>query len=76
MGRHVDHRGGLTNFLAIDRETVAVAGLREDDNVVAVNTEPRKFKPVEFNISDVIGRFAWSDWINFINSDWVRNKPH
>ena len=26
MGRHVDHRGGMTNFLAIDRETLAVAG--------------------------------------------------
>ena len=73
MGRHVDHRGGSTNFLAIDRETVVVAGLRDDNNVVAVNTEPRKFKAVEFNIPELIGRFAWSDWVNFVNSDWVRN---
>jgi N-acetylgalactosamine kinase len=73
MGRHVDHRGGTTNFLAIDRETFAVAGLRDDNNVVAVSTEPKKFKPVEFNISELIGRFAWSDWVNFVNSDWVRN---
>ena len=65
MGRHVDHRGGLTNFLAIDRETFAVAGLRDDNNVVAVSTEPKKFKPVEFNISELIGRFAWSDWGEF-----------
>ena len=70
MGRHVDHRGGSTNFLAIDRETVVVAGLRDDNNVVAVNTEPRKFKAVEFNIPELIGRFAWSDWVNFVNSDW------
>ncbi|MBN2295567.1 MAG: NTP transferase domain-containing protein, partial [Pirellulales bacterium] len=73
MGRHVDHRGGSTNFLAIDRETVVVAGLRDDNNVVAVNTEPRKFKTVEFNIPELIGRFAWSDWVNFVNSDWVRD---
>jgi len=73
MGRHVDHRGGMTNFLAIDRETIAVVGLRDDNDVVAVNTQPRKFKPVRFNISELIGRFAWSDWLNFINSDWVRN---
>lgn len=73
MGRHVDHRGGSTNFLAIDRETLVVAGLRDDNNVVAVNTEPRKFKPLKFNISEQIGRFAWSDWVNFVNSDWVRN---
>ncbi len=73
MGRHVDHRGGFNNFLAIDRETIAVAGIRKDNNVIAVNTEPKKFKPVQFNISELIGRFAWSDWINFVNSSWVRN---
>jgi N-acetylgalactosamine kinase len=73
MGRHVDHRGGFNNFLAIDRETIAVAGLRDDNNVVAVNTKPTMFKAVNFNISDLIGRFAWSDWVNFVNSDWVRN---
>jgi N-acetylgalactosamine kinase len=73
MGRHVDHRGGYNNFLAIHRETIAAAGLRPDDRVVAVNVEPRKFPAVEFSIAEVIGRFAWSDWLNFINSDWVRN---
>lgn len=72
MGRHVDHRGGLTNFLAIHRETLAVVGARRDNDVVAVNTAPRKFKPVRFNVSELIGRFAWSDWVNFVNSDWVR----
>ena len=73
MGRHVDHRGGMSNFLAIDRETIAVVGLRDDQNVSAVNTAPDQFPPVEFNISEMIGRFAWSDWINFVNSNWVRN---
>ncbi len=73
MGRHVDHRGGFNNFLAIDRETIAIAGLRNDDNVVAVNAEPGKFKSVKFNVSELIGQFAWDDWGNFVNSDWVRN---
>ncbi len=76
MGRHVDHRGGMTNFLAIDRETIAVVGLRDDDNVVAVNTQPGKFKPVSFNMTELIGQFAWSDWLNFVNSDWVRNMVY
>lgn len=76
MGRHVDHRGGYNNFLALDKETIAVAGLRQDNNVAAVNVEPRKFKPVKFNISELIGRFAWSDWINFVNSDWVKTMLH
>ena len=72
MGRHVDHRGGHNNFLAIDRETIAIAGLRDDDNVVAVNCDPAAFKRGQFSISELIGRFAFSDWINFVNSDWVR----
>ena len=73
MGRHVDHRGGNTNFLAIDRETIAAVGLRQDDQVVAVNVQPKKFKPVHFKISELMGRMAWSDWLDFVNSDWVRN---
>ncbi len=76
MGRHVDHRGGTTNFLAIDRETIAVAGRRQDDDVLAVNCEPKKYKPVQFNIAELIGRFAWSEWLNFVNSDWVRKMVH
>jgi len=50
-----------------------VAGLRAAGDVVAVNTEPRRFGPVEFSIPQLIGRFAWSDWWNFVNSDWVRS---
>jgi len=73
MGRHVDHRGGFNNFLALDRETIAVAGLRDDDQVMAVNTDPTRFKPRRFSIDELIGRFAWSDWVNFVNSQWVRN---
>ncbi|MHB8903029.1 MAG: galactokinase, partial [Thermoguttaceae bacterium] len=73
MGRHVDHRGGWTNFLAIDRETIAVAGLRDDDTVQAVSAEPRRFSPVSFRVSELMGRFAWSDWVNFVNSEWVRD---
>jgi len=73
MGRHVDHRGGWNNCLAIDRETIAVAGIRADDNVEAVNVEPDRFEPVAFNIAEVMGRFAFTDWLDFVNSDWVRN---
>ncbi|AQQ70672.1 Galactokinase [Limihaloglobus sulfuriphilus] len=73
MGRHVDHRGGFNNYLAIDRETIMVAGPRDDSNVEAVNVEPVFFKNVKFNVNDIIGRFAWSDWINFVDSEWVRS---
>lgn len=72
MGRHIDHRGGWNNCLAIDRETIAVAGLRADDNIEAVNVEPEKFAAVKFRISEVMGLFAFADWVDFVNSDWVR----
>ena len=73
MGRHVDHRGGCNNFLAIDKETILVAGIGDDDNVVAVNTRPKEFKTQQFSISDLIGRFAWDEWVKFVNSDWVKS---
>jgi len=73
MGRHIDHRGGCNNFLAIDRETIAVAGVRNDDNVVAVNTRPGEFPRFEFNIAESIGQFAFSEWIDFVNSEHVRS---
>ena len=76
MGRHVDHRGGWNNCLAIDRETIAVAGLRGDDNVEAVNVEPERFAAVKFNIREVMGRFEFGDWVDFVNSAWVRNMLH
>ena len=72
LGRHVDHRGGYTNFLAIDKETVMVAGVRDDSNVVAVNTDSKRFKEVNFNIDQIISNFGWSDWTNFVNSKWVQ----
>ena len=76
MGRHVDHRGGWSNFLAIDRETIAVAGLRDDNDVAAVHVEPKRFPPVRFNVSELIGHFAWSEWLNFVNSDWARQMVY
>ncbi len=73
MGRHVDHRGGYNNFLAIHRETMVVAGRRQDDQVVAVNVQPKTFSPVTFSIAELIGNLGWTDWINFVDSDWVRS---
>jgi N-acetylgalactosamine kinase len=73
MGRHVDHRGGYNNFLALHRETVAVASVREDDQVHAVSTNSKQFPAQQFSIGHLLGRFAFADWLNFINSDWVRS---
>ena len=71
MGRHVDHRGGYNNFMAPHRETIMVAAVRDDDNVVAVDTHPNKFKQQQFSISKFLGPLAQSSWLDFVNSDWV-----
>lgn len=72
MGRHVDHRGGCNNLIALDRETMAVVGLRKDNHIIAVNAEPEKFGKVEFRITELLDRHNGT-WIDFVNSDIVRD---
>ncbi|MBT4483766.1 MAG: NTP transferase domain-containing protein, partial [Candidatus Latescibacteria bacterium] len=43
MGRHVEHRGGFTNYMTINREAILVAGIREDDIVEIHNVDSRQF---------------------------------
>lgn len=76
MGRHVDHHGGFNNFLAIDRETIAVAAVREDDEVHALHLQPGMGKRVRFSIGALLGQFAWSDWIDFPNSERISRILH
>jgi N-acetylgalactosamine kinase len=72
MGRHVDHRGGFNSFLALDRETFMVAGARDDDRLKAVNANRETFRKIDFSIHELLGRVAWSDWLHFVESGWVR----
>ncbi len=72
MGRHIDHRGGAVNVMAIDRDTIFVASPREDDYVRLVNIEPNKFPDREFSISHLLGQMEWQDWVSFVNSEYVR----
>jgi N-acetylgalactosamine kinase len=72
MGRHIDHRGGSVNVMAIDREVILAAGPRDDDVVRLVNTDRKHFKPKNFRISDLIEDLAWDDWLSYVNSAGVR----
>jgi N-acetylgalactosamine kinase len=51
MGRHVDHRGGHVNPMALNVETLIVAQPRDDDEVVAHNVEGN-FAPKRFRIGE------------------------
>lgn len=72
MGRHVDHRGGNVNVMAINRETLLAASPREDDVVRLRDIRVNHFPNREFRIYDLLGEESWSDWMDFLDSSTVR----
>jgi N-acetylgalactosamine kinase len=72
MGRHVDHRGGFVNVVAISREALLAAAPRDDDVVRLRNVDASHFPPREFRIFDLVGQASWTEWIDFVNSSAVR----
>jgi len=72
MGRHVDHRGGFVNVMAISREVLLVAAARDDDVVGLSNLRQGEFPDRRFAIGDLLGSADWVEWVDFINSATVR----
>jgi N-acetylgalactosamine kinase len=66
MGRHVEHRGGYINVIAIDKEILCVAAARNDDTIRMVNVN-REFEERSFRISDHLAEIDWQDWIGYLN---------
>jgi N-acetylgalactosamine kinase len=62
LGRHVDHRGGYTNVVAISEEVVMVCGPREDDLVELHNTARRQFREGRFSIAEQAAALGGADW--------------
>ena len=72
MGRHIEHRGGNINTIAIHKETLMVASVRDDDTVFISNTNSR-FSDFEFSISEEMARFKSDEWIDYIDSAEVKD---
>jgi N-acetylgalactosamine kinase len=72
LGRHVDHRGGAVNVMAIDRDAVFIAAPRTDDQVRMCSVNPQKHPDRDFSIGRLLGQIDWQDWLSFVNSDYVR----
>ena len=72
LGRHIDHRGGFVNVMAINREVLLMAGPRDDDTVTLVNRQSREFPRRKFRIGDLLRSADWYGWMDFINSTTVR----
>jgi|GEM_PF-97632 N-acetylgalactosamine kinase len=71
MGRHIEHRGGHTNYITINHEVLLVAGIRDDDIIEIHNVDARSFRPRRFSIGDEIAQLPWDEWLTMINSDTV-----
>lgn len=68
MGRHVDHQGGNCNLMTISYETLLLTHPRNDDRVVIRHTDPERFAPCEFSISEMVSDMPWDDWTTLVNS--------
>ena len=73
MGRHVEHRGGNTNYMTIEREAILVAGLRNDDIIDIHNVDSRKYRPRNFSIESELTKLPWDDWLTIIDSGTLRS---
>lgn len=67
MGRHVDHQGGETNIMAIDREVLMAVAPRSDDQVNLCNRNNQQFFERSFRISDEVSQLDWDDWLSVVN---------
>jgi len=67
LGRHVDHRGGFVNPIALNLEVVLVAQARDDDRFVVRNCDPA-YPPREFALRDELPPAKirdlgeWDEW--------------
>ena len=68
LGRHIDHRGGNVNVMAISEEILMVVAPRTDDQVHLHNTQAEKFEHTAFSIGQEIARLDWDDWLTCVNS--------
>lgn len=71
MGRHVDHQGGHCNLMAIDREVLVAAALRDDDEVHLYNVRPDQFGQRSFSMDALLAELTWDDWLSLVNSERV-----
>ena len=81
MGRHIEHRGGSTNYMATNQRMIFVVAPRADDVVHIANANPA-FPEAEFRISDYVSCSAetlderplasTAAWLDFLETPAVR----
>jgi len=67
LGRHIDHRGGRVNVVAINDEILLIASPRNDD-VIELRNSDEAFASTAFSIREQIASLEWGDWLTCVNS--------
>lgn len=73
MGRHIDHRGGGVNVMALDRDTIVIASPRDDD-VVSVANVDASYPYGSFSIGAELGAASGkgdataAEWLEYLAS--------
>ena len=74
MGRHIEHRGGSVNVMAVEFATVMVASPRDDD-VIHVSNVVRSYPEGEFHIGQPSAVRGGTDaWLKWLSDENVRKE--
>ena len=67
LGRHIDHRGGFTNVVAMSEEVLMVCAPRDDDLIALHNTNEADFDADSFSVAEEAGALGPGDWQAVVN---------
>ncbi len=73
MGRHIDHQGGFSNMMAVDRDVFCIVGERNDRQINISNLDSKRFPDRTIDIDALSAAYEGS-WIGFINGDFVSEE--
>lgn len=74
MGRHIEHRGGSVNVMAVEAATVFIASPREDDVIHLCNVD-ESYPECEFHIGqNPTTRGGTQAWLQLLADDKVRDE--
>ena len=76
MGRHIEHRGGSVNVMAVEFATTMVAAPRDDD-VIHISNVDSGYPDGEFRIGPPpTVRGGTAAWLNWLSDENVRKELH
>ena len=71
MGRHIDHRGGGLNVMAIDKDIIFVCAPRDGDDLVTISNTDAVYGACEFKIGQLFGDKKYSMWLDYLADETV-----